>query len=128
MFVALENLRSLHNIGAIFRTCSYFGVDDVLLVGYTGKRTNTKGQIVLHEEVKKSALGTEEKLNLIFIKDSLELIAYTQEHDLKLIAVEQNIQSMKLTKWVPDAVIYLFGLLLKMRLSKKTGTTKILSW
>lgn len=112
MYVALENIRSLYNIGAIFRTCSYFGIKNVLLVGYAGKTVNPRGQTVLHEEIKKVSLGSEADLNIIFIKDSQELIAYAVEHALNLIAVEQNEKSVRLSKWIPDKThesILVFG-------------------
>jgi len=112
MFVALENIRSLYNIGAIFRTCSYFGVKNVLLVGYAGKTITPRGQTVLHEEIKKVSLGSENDLNIVFIKDSQELIAYAVEHGLNLVAVEQHEKSVPLSKWTPDKtqeIVLVFG-------------------
>ena len=38
MIVALENIRSLGNIGAIMRSCDFFGIKQVWLVGYTGRK------------------------------------------------------------------------------------------
>ena len=112
MYVALENIRSLYNIGAIFRTCSYFGVKNVMLVGYAGKTVNPRGQTVLHDEIKKVSLGSEGDLNIIFIKDSQELISYSVEHGLSLVAVEQHPKSVSLSKMLIDKTsetILVFG-------------------
>lgn len=38
MYLALENIRSLYNVGAIFQTASFFGIKNILLVGYLGRK------------------------------------------------------------------------------------------
>ncbi len=93
IYVALENIRSLHNIGAIFRTCSFFGITEILLVGYSGRNFDTKGRPVLHEEIKKSSLGTEKDLNIKFLDEPADLIKFSQEQKLKLFAIEQTEKS-----------------------------------
>jgi 23S rRNA (guanosine2251-2'-O)-methyltransferase len=110
IYVALENLRSLYNIGAIFRTCSYFGIYKVLLVGYSGKRTNTKGEVILHHEVEKSSLGSEKDLQITMLKDSKELIDYAAANSLKVVAVEQHHESIDLESFViPNNSVLVFG-------------------
>ena len=89
IYVALENLRSLHNIGAIFRTCSFFGVHDVLLVGYSGKTKDTRGRDILHPDILKTSLGSEEGLNIKLLNTSADLVTFASENSLQLIAVEQ---------------------------------------
>lgn len=110
IYVALENLRSLYNIGAIFRTCSFFGVKNVILVGYSGKRFNTLGQPILHDQIKKSSLGAEESLNIIFLETSSDLIKFAKENHLKLVSAEQHPDSTSLNKWkVSDKTVLVFG-------------------
>lgn len=95
VYIALENIRSLYNVGAIFRTCSFFGFYNVLLVGYSGK--DYKGITkVLHEKVKKSSLGSEKDLNIKFIPDSNSLINFAQKNELEIISIEQNEKSISL--------------------------------
>jgi 23S rRNA (guanosine2251-2'-O)-methyltransferase len=89
IYVALENVRSLHNVGAIFRTCSFFGVKNVLLIGYTAKDFDHLGNPHLHEKVAKTALGAEEELNIRFLKDTNELIDFANTKKLRLVVVEQ---------------------------------------
>ncbi|EKE00061.1 MAG: TrmH family tRNA/rRNA methyltransferase [uncultured bacterium] len=110
IYIALENIRSLFNIGAIFRTCSFFGVDKVILVGYSGKTHNTKNEVVLHEEVKKASLGSESDLTLTMLETCDDLINFAKENKLKLIAIEQDSNSIKLGNWIPeDNCILVFG-------------------
>ena len=64
IYIALENIRSLFNIGAVFRTCNFFGFINVILVGYSGKTKNTKNKTILNKEVLKSSLGSEKDLQI----------------------------------------------------------------
>lgn len=93
-YIALENLRSLHNIGAIFRTCSFFGFYNVLLVGYSGKAKDHYDRVILHPELTKTALSSEHDLNITFIEDTSALIAFSNMHKLDLIAIEQAEESI----------------------------------
>jgi len=97
MYLALENIRSLYNVGSIFRTASFFGISKVLLVGYSGRAR--PGVNELHEKVKKTALGAEKDLEIEFIKNSEELIKFTEGNKLKLTAVEQDKKSVDIAKW-----------------------------
>lgn len=110
IYVALENVRSVYNVGAIFRTCSFFGVYDVILVGYSGKDFNTLNKPVLHEKVTKTALGSEEDLNITFFENSGELIEFARGGGSDVVAVEQNEKSTPLEDWKPkDNSILVFG-------------------
>lgn len=62
MIIALENIRSLYNVGSVFRTASFFGITKILLVGYSGRKAD--GVNKLHEKVKKTALGAEKDLEI----------------------------------------------------------------
>lgn len=110
VYVALENLRSLYNIGAIFRTCSFFGIKNIVLVGYSGKTYDLKGKEILHSDILKTSLGAENDLNIIFLKDTDELIDFAKKEQLKLVAVEQTPESRLLTDWTPEEnVVLVFG-------------------
>lgn len=99
MYLALENIRSLYNVGAIFRTASFFGIKHVLLVGYSGRKA--AGLNELHEKVKKTALGTEKDLEIKFLKNSQELIKFSRDNKLKIIAIEQDKNSVAIDHWQP---------------------------
>jgi 23S rRNA (guanosine2251-2'-O)-methyltransferase len=109
-YIALENLRSLYNIGAIFRTCSFLGVWDVILVGYSGKMFDLKGRKVLNSYILKTSLGSENDLNIIFLKSSGELISFAKDRNLRLVSIEQSEKSTRLNEWEPGAnSILVFG-------------------
>jgi len=100
VIIALENIRSLYNVGSIFRTASFFGIKNILLVGYSGRKAANVDEI--HEKVKKTALGAEKDLEIKFLKNSHELIKFCRENGLKLVAVEQHQNSTEINHWQPD--------------------------
>jgi tRNA G18 (ribose-2'-O)-methylase SpoU len=110
VYLALENIRSLYNVGSILRSCSFFGVKNVLLVGYSGKDFLPSGKAVLHEKVVKTALDSQNDLNIIFIENSADLIKYGKENNLTLVSVEQAPGAVDLANWIPqDNAIYVLG-------------------
>lgn len=100
MIIALENIRSLYNVGAIFRTASFFGIKKILLVGYSGRKE--AGIDELHEKVKKTALGAEKDLEIKFLKNTNELINFCRKNKLKLVAIEQDKNSVDIYHWRPE--------------------------
>lgn len=99
MIVALENVRSLFNVGAIFRSCEFFGIKEVWLVGYTGREM--AGADKLNHKIKKTALGAEKYLKIKFVKNSLQLIKLAQKQNLSIVAVEQHRKSIPVNSWRP---------------------------
>ena len=100
MIIALENIRSLYNVGSIFRTASFFGIKKILLVGYSGRKAVDIDE--LHNKVKKTALGAEKDLEIKFLKNTDELINFWRKNKLKLVAIEQNKQAIGLQEWQPE--------------------------
>jgi tRNA G18 (ribose-2'-O)-methylase SpoU len=110
VYVALENVRSLYNIGALFRTCSFFGFYNVLLVGYSGKTQDTKGTSLLHPKIHKSALGSENDLNITLISHEEDLINFCKNNSLDLICVEQHSSSILIKDFsLLDNYVLVFG-------------------
>jgi tRNA G18 (ribose-2'-O)-methylase SpoU len=108
VIVALENIRSLFNIGAILRTSEFFGVKTVWLVGYTGRERDDWDE--LHHKIGKTALGAEKNLEIKFIKDSQQLIERCQKEKLNLVAVEQHPKSITIKSWQPkENSVLVFG-------------------
>lgn len=100
MYLALENIRSLYNVGAIFRSAGFFGIKNILLVGYSGRKTVNVDEI--HEKVKKTALGAEKDLEIKLLKNSDELINFSRKNKLKLVAIEQDKNSVDINHWQPQ--------------------------
>lgn len=99
IYIALENVRSLYNVGSVMRSMSFFGLKDLLLVGYSGRKK--PGVNELHEKVAKTALGAEKEIKVIFLKNSDELVLWARKNKLRLIAIEQAKKSTNLRSWVP---------------------------
>ena len=67
MIVIAHNIRSLHNVGSIFRSCDVFGVEKLYLTGITGTPPR--------KEIAKVALGSEHRVAWEHMNDVLELFA-----------------------------------------------------
>ena len=103
--VALENVRSLQNIGAIIRTCSFFGVQKLILLGYSGKTKDTKNRTIMHPDILKTALGAEKDVEIIFIDSAKDLKKYSQN----IIAIEQHEKSIDLKTIDLKDCVLVFG-------------------
>jgi len=97
MYIALEKIRSLYNVGSVMRTMSFFGLDKLVLVGYSGRKK--PGLNELHEKVRKTSLGAEKDIKIKWLKTSEELIRWAKKNKLKLVASEQDKKSVNLDDW-----------------------------
>ncbi|MDZ7343997.1 MAG: RNA methyltransferase [candidate division KSB1 bacterium] len=80
-FVAvLDNLRSLHNVGAIFRTADGAGIGKLYLCGMTGTPPRT--------EIRKAALGAEEQVPWEYFKETIEALDTLKSQGYFLVALE----------------------------------------
>jgi 23S rRNA (guanosine2251-2'-O)-methyltransferase len=78
----LDNIRSLHNVGSIFRSADAFAISKIYLCGITGTPPD--------KEIHKTALGAEESMEWEYHQLSRELAAELKRDGYKLIAVEQT--------------------------------------
>lgn len=78
--VMLTNVRSLYNVGSIFRTCDSALVNELILCGYTPHPPR--------EEIEKTALGAVDTVPWRYFKTEEEAISYLKEKLIKIIAVE----------------------------------------
>ena len=81
LLVLLDNVRSLHNVGAVFRTCDAFLIETLYLCGYTGTPPN--------KEINKTALGATASVNWKHEKDIKSLILTLKSQKVLVFAVEQ---------------------------------------
>ncbi len=84
----LDNIRSMNNIGSIFRTADAFLIEKIYLCGITAQPP--------HREIQKTALGATESVAWEHREKTLELIAELQEKDYKIISIEQADESIPL--------------------------------
>lgn len=92
-YVIAHNIRSLHNVGAIFRTCDAFGVNKLYLTGYTGAPPR--------EEIKKVSLGAEKTVVWEKIKNINYLLNKLKKEKINIVALEQNKKSIPIKKFKP---------------------------
>jgi 23S rRNA (guanosine2251-2'-O)-methyltransferase len=90
LIVILDNVRSLNNVGSIFRTCDAFRVESSYLCGHTGTPPN--------KEISKTALGATDTVEWKYFKGTLESINYLRERNFKIYAIEQTKNSIMLDK------------------------------
>lgn len=82
-FVIAHNIRSLYNVGSIFRTADAFGVDKILLTGYTGTPKNPR--------LTKTALGAEKTVAWEYRKQLLPLLKSLKQQKVKIAGLENNV-------------------------------------
>lgn len=79
--VVLDNIRSLHNVGAVFRTADAFALHGLCLCGITATPPSA--------EIHKTALGAEDTVAWTYHADTLEAVIALKREGYKLLAVEQ---------------------------------------
>lgn len=87
--VVLDNVRSLNNIGSVFRTSDAFRVDEILLCGITATPP--------HVEIHKTALGAEDSMKWKYMEDTLSAVYKLKEKGYTVFAIEQTENSTLLT-------------------------------
>ncbi len=91
-YVICDNLRSLYNIGSIFRTADALGVNKIYLTGICGT-PEQKG-------LKKVALGAEESVPWEYAKNTWQLVDKLKKQKVKIIALELNKNSVDIDQFV----------------------------
>jgi len=90
--LVLDNIRSVHNVGAIFRTADAVGISKIYLCGTTPTPIDRFGR--KRSDLHKSALGAEEYLEWEYVESTLDLVKKLKEDGLKIIALEQDESSI----------------------------------
>jgi len=92
--VVLDNVRSMNNIGSVFRTCDAFRVEQLYLCGITATPP--------HREIHKTALGATDSVSWEYFEDTKKAVACLKEEGYFILAVEQTDKSVHLNDYVPD--------------------------
>ena len=88
LVVVLDNVRSQHNVGAVFRTADAMRIERVVLCGICCCPPN--------QEIHKTALGAEESVDWSYFRDTLEAVQSLQQQGFTVYAVEQAHDSVTL--------------------------------
>ena len=88
LIVILDDVRSMHNVGSVFRTADAFRLEAVYLCGITGCPP--------HAEIHKTALGAEDSVDWRYFKTALEAVEELKGRGVTVYSIEQAEGSAKL--------------------------------
>ncbi len=100
IYLLLHNIRSTHNVGAIFRTADAVGVKKIYISGYTPAPTDRFGRA--RQDISKASLGAEKTVDWESVKDIGELIQNLKKENAKILGLEQDKKSVDYSKAKPS--------------------------
>ncbi|PHR72490.1 MAG: RNA methyltransferase [Lutibacter sp.] len=103
IIVVLDNIRSLNNIGSVFRTSDAFVIEKIFLCGITAQPP--------HKDIHKTALGATESVDWEYVENTLVLVEKLKVENVKIVSVEQAdnatmLQDFKVNKNQKYAVVF----------------------
>ena len=94
IIVVLDNIRSLNNIGSVFRTSDAFLIEKIYLCGICATPPN--------KDIHRTALGATDSVAWEYVEDTLSLIQKLKDSSIKVLAIEQAENSTKLNDFTPE--------------------------
>ena len=94
LIVILDNVRSLNNVGSIFRSADAFRIQHIYLCGITATPP--------HKDIQKTALGSTEAVDWSYAKDTLAVVEKLQSVNVKVMAIEQAENATILQDFYPN--------------------------
>ncbi|AKD03020.1 RNA methyltransferase [Pontibacter korlensis] len=94
LVLVLDNVRSLNNVGSVFRTADAFMAEKVYLCGITGKPP--------HRDIEKTALGATESVEWEHVPETLALVQELKAQGYHVGSVEQAERSIMLNEFAPE--------------------------
>jgi 23S rRNA (guanosine2251-2'-O)-methyltransferase len=102
--IVLDNVRSMHNVGSVFRTADAFLMEGIYLCGFTPQPP--------HRDIHKTALGATETVHWQYRQSAVDLISELKSEGYKIIAIEQVKNSIPLHRFEwngADKLALVFG-------------------
>ena len=93
--VVLDNIRSLHNVGSVFRTADAFNLEAIFLCGITATPP--------HREIHRTALGATESVNWEYYPTSQAAVRKLKKMGYQIIVIEQTDKSIPLSKFTIES-------------------------
>lgn len=107
-YLILPDIRSAHNVGAMFRTADGAGVSKVYVSGHSPQPIDRFGRP--QPEIQKTSLGASESIAWEYVDNVPQLLVDLRQRGVTVVAVEQSKKSIPLSKFtVPEAVAYVMG-------------------
>lgn len=91
LVLILDNVRSLNNVGAVFRTADSFLLESVYLCGITGTPP--------HKDIQKTALGATDTVEWKYYKQTIDAVSELKQKNYRVYAIEQAENSIMLNKF-----------------------------
>ncbi len=91
LVVVLDSIRSMNNVGSVFRTCDAFNVEKLYLCGITARPP--------HKDIAKTALGATESVEWEYVEDVVALAQKLKDDGYSVFMVEQVDESLKLDEF-----------------------------
>lgn len=91
IIIILDNIRSLNNIGSVFRTSDAFLIEKIYLCGITA--------IPPHKDIHKTALGSTETVAWEYVENTLDIVEKLKAENIKICAIEQTENATMLDKF-----------------------------
>jgi tRNA G18 (ribose-2'-O)-methylase SpoU len=95
VMLVLENIRSMHNVGSVFRTADAFLAEGIFLCGYTPRPP--------HRDIHKTALGATDTVEWKYMDSAVNAVQQLRETGYRIVAVEQVEGSIPLQSFEPQA-------------------------
>ncbi len=89
--VVMDNIRSMHNVGSVFRTADAFLIDGICLCGFTPQPP--------HRDIHKTALGATESVDWLYNENTVDAVLALKAKGYKIYAIEQTEGSISLEKF-----------------------------
>jgi 23S rRNA (guanosine2251-2'-O)-methyltransferase len=102
--IVLDNVRSLNNVGSVFRTADAFLIEAVYLCGITGQPP--------HKEIQKTALGATDSVAWKYFSGTLEAVNELKKEGYLVYAIEQAESAIMLNNFMParkQKIAIIFG-------------------
>ena len=93
IIIILDNIRSLNNIGSVFRTSDAFLIEKIYLCGITATPP--------HKDIHKTALGSTETVAWEYVEDTVTLVEKLKAENIKIISIEQAENASMLNDFSP---------------------------
>lgn len=108
IYLLLDNVRSVYNVGSILRTADAAGVEKVYLSGFTPTPVDRFGR--KRRDLAKVALGAENSVAWEYADSTTACIKELKEREVRVVAVEQSTQSINLYSFVQtESTAFVFG-------------------
>ncbi|WP_299551766.1 RNA methyltransferase [Seonamhaeicola sp.] len=94
LIIVLDNIRSLNNIGSVFRTSDAFLIEKIYLCGITATPP--------HKDIHKTALGSTDTVDWEYVENTPDLVTRLKSQGVKVCAIEQAENATMLNDFIPE--------------------------